>query len=144
MTSSGRTRAFQLGGAGSQPLQLGHALNQRDVALRGYRGTEAALRGQNMRVSAIEWRAPIADVDWHGMSPPVGLNRVSGATFIDAGGAWEPSASGPAQVRHGVGVELLGELRLLYLTQVQLRLGIARGLDAPKGTVGYLTLGRSF
>lgn len=142
--TSGRTRAFQLGGAGSEPLQLGVALNQREIALRGYRGTETALRGQNMRVSSIEWRAPIADVDWHGMAPPVGLNRVSGAAFIDAGGVWDPGASGPARVRHGVGVEVLGELRLLYLTQLQLRLGVARGLDAPKGTVGYLTLGRSF
>ena len=142
--ASGRTRAFQLGGAGSQPLQLGVALNQREVALRGYRGTETALRGQNMRASSIEWRAPIADIDWHCMAPPVGLNRVSGAAFIDAGGAWDPGASGPTRVRHGVGVEVLGELRLLYLTQLQLRLGVARGLDAPKGTVGYLTLGRAF
>lgn len=142
--ASGLTRPFQLGGAGSQAPQFGYVLNQREVSLRGYRGTETALRGQNMRVSSIEWRTPIADVDWHGMAPPIGLNRLSGTAFVDAGGAWNPGASGPLRVRHGVGVEVLGELRLLYLQQVQLRLGVARGLDAPKGTVGYLSVGRAF
>jgi hypothetical protein len=129
---------------GNGRAQFGYALNQREVSLRGYRGTETALRGQNMRVSSIEWRTPIADVDWHGMAPPIGLNRLSGTAFVDAGGAWNPGASGPLRVRHGVGVEVLGELRLLYLQQVQLRLGVARGLDAPKGTVGYLSVGRAF
>lgn len=142
--ASGRTRAFQLGGATDDALQLGYALNSRDVSLRGYRGDEPGLRGQSMRVSSIEWRAPIADVDWHGMVPPVGLNRLSGAAFFDIGGAWNPGASGPARYSRGVGLELLGEVRLLYALGLQLRVGVARGLDAPKDTVGYLRAGRAF
>ena len=43
-----------------------------------------------------------------------------------------------------MGVELLAETRLLYLLPLQLRLGLASALDAPKGTRGYLTLGRAF
>jgi hypothetical protein len=43
-----------------------------------------------------------------------------------------------------VGVELLGEVKLLYALGLQLRLGVAQGLDAPKDTRGYLTAGRSF
>lgn len=142
--ASGRTRAFQLGGATDPQLQLGYVLNSRDVSLRGYRGDEAALRGQSMRVSSIEWRAPIADVDWHGMVPPFGLNRLSGAAFFDIGGAWNPGASGPAQYYRGIGLELLAEVRLLYALGLQLRVGVARGLDGPKDSVGYLRAGRAF
>ncbi len=42
------------------------------------------------------------------------------------------------------GVELGAETRLLYLLPLQLRLGLARALDEPKGTRGDLTLGRAF
>lgn len=142
--ASGRTRPFQLGGATDPQLQLGYTLNSRDISLRGYKGDEAALVGQSARVSSIEWRAPIADIDRHGMVPPVGINRLSGAVFFDIGGAWNVGANKPAQYYRGVGVELLGEVKLLYALGLQLRLGVARGLDEPKDTVGYLSVGRAF
>ena len=52
--------------------------------------------------------------------------------------------SAAAAWRRGVGVELLGEVKLLYAIGLQLRLGVARALDDAKGTHGYLTLGRAF
>jgi hypothetical protein len=140
----GRTRPFQLGGATDLQLQLGYTLNSRDIALRGYRGNEAVLQGQSARVSSVEWRAPLADVDWHGMVPPVGLDRLSGAVFFDIGGAWNQGTNRPSHYSRGVGLELLGEIKLLYALGLQLRLGVARGLDEPKGSVGYLSIGRAF
>ncbi|MFM2058290.1 MAG: hypothetical protein RLY71_2675 [Pseudomonadota bacterium] len=143
--TQGRTRPFQLGGATDPQLQLGSVLNSRDIALRGYRGNEAALQGQNARVSSVEWRAPLADIDRHAMVPPVGINRLSGALFFDIGGAWNPgSTSRPAHYHRGVGLELLGEVKLLYTLGLQLRLGLAHGLDAPNDTLGYLSIGRAF
>jgi hypothetical protein len=143
--TQGRTRAFQLGGAIDPQLQLGSVLNSRDIALRGYRGNEAALQGQNARVSSVEWRTTLADIDRHGMVPPVGINRLSGALFFDIGGAWNPdAASRPAHYYRGVGLELIGEVKLLYALGLQLRLGLAHGLDAPKDTLGYLSIGRAF
>jgi len=138
-----RTEPFQLGGATESHLRLGYAIADRDLALRGYRGDEPALRGRNARVASIEWRSPLADIDRHAMVPPVGINRLSGALFVDVGGAWS-SGSGTDRWRRGVGVELLGELRLLYALALQLRVGVARGLDEPGGTRAYLTLGRAF
>lgn len=137
------TEPFQLGGATDEQLQFGYVLNSRDLALRGYRGDEPELLGRNARVASVEWRLPFADIDRHGMAPPFGINRLSGTFFFDAGGVWN-SGNGPERWQRGVGFELLGEVRLLYALGLQLRAGVARGLDEPKGTRGYLTVGRAF
>jgi hypothetical protein len=139
----GRTERFQLGGATDPQLQLGLMLNRRDIALRGYQGNEAALQGANARVSTLEWRMPLADLDRHAMVPPIGINRLSLNLFTDIGGAWD-TGNKPASYYKGVGAELIGEIKLLYTLGLQLRLGVAQGLDDPKGTQAYLTLGRAF
>ncbi|MBC7957230.1 MAG: hypothetical protein H7Y33_15320 [Cytophagales bacterium] len=139
----GFTERFQLGGAIDPQLQLGMALNNRDITLRGYRGDESRLRGANARVTSIEWRMPVADVDRHFMVPAVGLNRVSATAFFDIGGAWD-AGHRPDAYQRGVGLELLSEVKLLYALGLQLRMGVARGLDEPKGTRGYLAVGRAF
>ena len=137
------TEPFQLGGATDEALQLGPVLNHRELALRGYRGDEAPLRGRHARVASVEWRTPLADIDRHAMVPPFGINRLSATVFADFGGAWDHGTS-PARYHRGVGAELLAEARLLYALGVQLRLGVARGLDVPRSTRGYLTMGRAF
>ncbi len=139
----GRTEPYQLGGATDEALQLGPTLNVRELALRGYRGDEPQLRGVNARVASIEWRTPLVDIDRHAMVPAVGINRLSAAVFMDLGGAWD-TGNGPSKWRRGVGLELLGEIKLLYAIGLQLRAGVARGLDEPRGTHGYLSLGRAF
>lgn len=142
--ASGFTERFQLGGAIDPQLQLGMALNNRDITLRGYsRSNHLGLRGANARVSSIEWRTPIADIDRHFMVPAVGVNRVSAAAFFDIGGAWDEGHR-PVSYQRGVGVELISEIKLLYALGLQLRVGVARGLDEPKGTRGYVAFGRGF
>ncbi len=118
-------------------------LNQRNLPLRGYAGSEAALRGQNTSTASIEWRAPLSDIDRHAMSPPIGIDRLSASVFMDAGSVWD---NGKARSRYyrGVGTELLGEIKVLYRLPVPVRLGIARGLDAPSGTRVYFQLGQTF
>jgi hypothetical protein len=141
----GFTEPFQLGGAIDPQLQLqpGLVLNNRDITLRGYRGDEPGLIGVNARVSSIEWRTPFADVDRHFMTPAVGLNRLSGAVFFDIGGTWNVGHR-PIHYDRSVGAELLSEVKLLYVLGLQLRTGVARALDGPKNTLGYLAIGHAF
>ncbi|MFZ2652005.1 MAG: hypothetical protein WA210_18055 [Burkholderiaceae bacterium] len=139
----GFTELFQLGGALDPQLQLGTVLNSRRIALRGYDADEPSLVGTDARVTSIEWRAPLADVDRHGMVPPFGLNRLSATLFFDIGGAWTLGER-PAHYKRGAGVELIGEVKLLYSIGLQLRGGIAKGLDAPREVLAYLSLGRAF
>ncbi len=141
--SQGFTQRFQLGGAHDPQLQLGPTLNHRDVMLRGYRGDETGLQGHHARVTSVEWRSTLADVDRHLMVPAIGLNRLSGTLFFDIGGAWD-AGSRPATYRRGVGAEVLAEVKLLYALGLHLRLGVARGLDAPRSTRAYMALGRGF
>ncbi|HLP99405.1 MAG TPA: hypothetical protein VK149_13285 [Sideroxyarcus sp.] len=137
------TEPFQLGGSFEYEWSQAPMLNQRNLPLRGYLGGEAALRGQNVRNASIEWRTPIADVDRHAMVPPVGLNRLSAAVFLDAGRAWDNGAARQKYYR-GAGVELLSEVKLYYRLTLPLRIGIARGMDAPGGTRVYLQLGMMY
>ncbi|WP_155831767.1 hypothetical protein [Hylemonella gracilis] len=142
--AQGRTEPFQLGGATDENLQLGIQLGNRTLALRGYGSDEPELQGANARVASLEWRTPLADIDRHLMAPAVGINRLSASVFYDVGGAWGRDEDAPARYWRGVGVELLGEVKLLYVLGLQLRLGVAQGLDGPQETHGYLTVGRAF
>jgi hypothetical protein len=144
--ASGRTEDFQLGGATEGGSAIGFRLNNRELALRGYRGDEAELQGRHARLVSVEWRVPLAEIDRHAMVPPVGINRLAGTAFFDIGGTWD-SGSRPAQYRRGFGLELRGQTRLLYALALDLRVGIARALDPVPGrgrTRGYLTLGQAF
>ena len=138
----------------AQPIQLGGSfseevagfdlpvLDQRDFPLRGYRSGEAVLTGHHARLGTIEWRTPLDDVDRHFMVPPVGMNRLSLAVFVDAGAAWSDGAS-QHYFKSG-GIEVLSEVRLGYLLPLQFRVGVAKGFEAPGGTIAYVKLGRSF
>jgi len=141
--AQGITEPFQLGGAIDANLTAAPMLNQRNPSLRGYVGSEAALRGQNARTASIEWRTPLADIDRHAMTPPIGINRLSASVFMDAGNVWNNGAS-PAKYYRGIGVELHAEMKLVYQLTVPLRIGIAQGMDLDSGNHLYLQLGQMF
>jgi len=138
----GFTERFQLGGAITVlPLAV-PTLNERDLPLRGYRGSEAELRGRNVRLGTVEFRTPIMDIDRHAMVPPVGINRLSANVFFDIGTAWDTGS--PSRYYRGVGVEAVGEIKLAYLLELQGRVGVAVGLDKPGTTRVYAAFGRQF
>ena len=98
--------------------------------------------GHRARVTTVEWRAPLADIDRHFMVPPLGINRVALNLFADVGAAWEHGDA--PHYRRGLGVELMSEPRFGYIFGTTLRAGVARGLDPAGSTKIYLRIGRSF
>ena len=142
--SQPQAEAIQLGGTGASFSEEAFALpvlNQREFPLRGYRSGEAVLTGHRASLVTLEWRIPISDVDRHLMVPPVGVNRISMSAFTEAGAAWD---NAPQRWYKSAGVELLYEARAGYLLGLQLRIGVAKGFEAPGRTEGYVRLGRSF
>ena len=133
---------FELGGSKSDEVILLPILNQRDFALRGYTTGTPSLMGHRARVTTVEWRAPLADIDRHFMVPPLGINRVALNLFADVGAAWEHGDM--PHYRRGVGVELVSEPRFGYIFGTTLRAGVAKGLDPAGSTKIYLRIGRSF
>jgi hypothetical protein len=133
---------FQLGGSITDPPTLLPILNQREFALRGYTSGEPTLTGNRARITTLEWRIPLRDIDRHAMVPPVGLNRIALNAFFDLGAAWARDAE--ANYHRGIGIELIAEVRFGYLFGADLRVGLAEGLDEGGKTIGYLRLGRSF
>jgi hypothetical protein len=142
--SQPQAEAIQLGGTGASFSEEAFALpvlNQREFPLRGYRSGEAVLTGHRASLVTLEWRVPISDVDRHFMVPPVGVNRISMSIFSEAGAAWD---NAPQHWYKSGGMELLYEARAGYLLGAQLRIGVAKGFEAPGGTEAYVRVGRSF
>lgn len=140
----GHTEPFQLGGAFEYGTSsIAPVLNQRNLPLRGYAGSEPQLVGENVRNLSVEWQTPLADIDRHGMSPPIGINRLSGKVFVDAASVWNKGTA-PSPLYRGIGVELYGEIKLLYQLMLPMRLGYARGLDLNAGNRIYLQAGQTF
>ncbi|MBI5891715.1 MAG: hypothetical protein HZB47_13795 [Nitrosomonadales bacterium] len=139
----GNTEEYQLGGSTDNELTQAPNLNRRNLPLRGYSSAEAALRGQNTRIVNAEWRTPLADIDRHAMVPPVGINRLSAAVFVEAGTVWN-NGSERSRYYRSAGVELISELRVYYRIPLPVRMGIARGLDGPGSTRAYFLLGQPF
>jgi len=133
---------FELGGSKSDEVILLPQLNERDFALRGYSVGTPSLTGHRARVATVEWRAPLADIDRHVMVPPVGINRLALNLFTDIGAAWDLGTT--AHYHRGVGIELVSEPKFGYIYGLQMRAGIAKGLDATGSTKIYLRLGRAF
>jgi len=133
---------YELGGSKSDEVILLPILNERDFALRGYSTGTASLIGHRARVTSVEWRAPLADIDRHIMVPPLGINRVSLNLFADVGAAWEHGET--PHYRRGLGAELMSEPRFGYLYGTIVRAGVAKGLDPTGSTKIYLRVGRSF
>ncbi len=138
---AGRTENFDLGSEVGSIETLAPQLNERDVSLRGYRQGAAGLSAANARRVTVQWRTPLADIDRHAMVPPVGVNRVSGAVFYEAGGVWD-HGGGPQRWLRAVGAEVVTEFKLGYLLPLQVRFGVARGLDTPGETRAYVVAGR--
>jgi hypothetical protein len=139
----GITEEFQLGGSFDNGLTQAPMLNQRKLALRGYLSGETALSGQNARIVNVEWRTPLVDIDRHAMVPPVGINRLSTAVFVEAGSVWN-NGSPRSRYYRSVGVELISELKVYYRVPLPVRLGIARGMDHPGDTRLYFMMGQVF
>lgn len=135
-------QSYELGGSESDEVILLPILNQRTFALRGYTTGTPELTGHRARVTSVEWRAPLADIDRHVMVPPLGINRVALNLFADVGAAWEHGDT--PHYRRGVGAELISEPRFGYIFGTTLRAGIAKGLDAGGSTKIYLRVGRAF
>lgn len=133
---------YELGGSESDEVILLPILNQRTFALRGYTTGTPELTGHHARVTSVEWRAPLADIDRHFMVPPVGMNRLALNLFADLGAAWEHG--GTPHYHRGVGAELISEPRFGYIYGTTLRAGIAKGLDPTGSTKIYLRVGRAF
>ncbi|MCP1727830.1 hypothetical protein J2T60_001830 [Natronospira proteinivora] len=138
---SNNPRPFRLGDAhAADLLDTGGLFDRRRYALRGYDRLET---GRRLQLATAEWRFPIARPQRGFTRFPLGAHQFSGRLFAEAGAAWD-SGSSPDDYRRSVGGELLADLNLFYRANLQLRLGLARGLDEEEDTRAYLLLSSPF
>lgn len=126
-----RPEPFVLGGgnlAFADVLAEQLIFNRRDYPLRGYPAGQPELIGRRMRLLGAEYRFPVATVErgWHWA--PLGLRRVSGRLFAEAGAAWREGGS-PDRLLPGAGLELVSDLTLGHRYPLRLRIGFAQGFE---------------
>lgn len=131
---SDASAGFVLGGAGGTaalPSEIG-TVSTSSYPVRGY--PAGAQRGNRVASASAEYRFPLALVERGFRLLPVGLDRIWGDVFLDAGTAWCAGACGvPGQIPAptqpnplvSAGAEALFHLRLGYLSDLPLRFGAA-------------------
>jgi hypothetical protein len=118
---------FGIGGFVDIPVVnvVRNSLIQGGVQLRGY--PVNAQVGDYYALFNAEYRFPILNVDRGLSTLPIFLDRITGAAFVDCGGAFDnPKA---AIFQTGVGGELWFDLTLGYLLDFTFRAGFARGIS---------------
>jgi outer membrane protein assembly factor BamA len=148
---------FRMGGAGGSTLPLPieiAALGGGSSAypLRGY--PPATQIGTRVVNASLEYRFPIRFVERGVGLLPLGLSRLWGDVFADAGAAWCPEpcrgslASAPRSPDPllSVGAEAILDLRLLYFVSLPLRVGFGVPLVGEEmgRARGYVRVGPGF
>ncbi len=143
-----RSGAFYTGGFVDMPIadSLKDGVFQGGFVLRGY--PPGSYVGRQYHLTTAEYRAPL----WlpeRGLSTlPLFLSRVSGAGFVDYGGAFDDLdvEHFRSQLHTGYGGELLVDLIFGYGLGVTARLGHARGVsrEAYQGGHTYLVLSGNY
>jgi Tol biopolymer transport system component len=117
-----KRRSFFLGGLPSAAfIFVGGGL------LRGY--PPGALVGDGFGLITAEWRFPVLEIQQGFNTFPVFVDRVRGLVFLDQGLVFRDFPRG-ANLKRGVGAELLVDVELFLALPFTGRLGVARGLDA--------------
>jgi hypothetical protein len=135
------------GFADTPPLDaLRTGVRQTGFVLRGYKPLQFS--GTNYNLLNVEYRFPIAYIDRGLSTLPGFLRTLSGAAFLDWGGAYnELDLRDPWKSYHvGVGGELRVDFSVVYSDDTELRIGLARGLDskAPPGVQSYFVFAAGF
>jgi len=126
-------KPFSLGGNDEGDETLGGItkLGRREFALRGY-SKDKGLSGKNFARASLAWHFPIAH-PYNGLYiPPIGLGKLHGNVFTEAGDAWTNKED--RSLFQSVGIELTTEIMVGYDSfTLPISFGFAHGLDSEKG-----------
>src|SRR5690606_5500988 len=149
---SSSTPGFALGGARGADVGIQFADGDVDYPLRGFpRGVQ---RGNRVVSASAEYRFPLALIERGLGLLPLGVKRLWGDVFLDAGTAWCAGACTSPTLRTplepdplvSAGIEAILDITAGYLVDLPLRAGIAfpvRSSDGRSPEV-YLRVGASF
>lgn len=125
--STADAQPYDLGGtsdSGVGTLLQNFVFGQRGFALRGY--PSGQFIGHRMRIEGLAWNVPILHPERSFITVPFGLHQLYGQVFVERGGAWDQGGA-PARYYGSYGVEVDGDLNLLYLINLTLGVGVAHG-----------------
>lgn len=158
--SFARRGVFFVGGLNIENTSLFDALTtgifNGAFALRGY--PPSAYSGSSFMLQNLEYRIPLADVDWGPSMVPAYLRRVNGNLFLDWGGAFnkldfesvklfeEGALISSPDLHTSAGAELWLELVIGYGLSLNMRVGYAFGFSDERipGGQGYFIASSAF
>jgi len=125
-------------GAGMDHFDVGGV--SRRFPVRGY--PSGVVRGRAVWNASIEWRFPLVVVDRGAATWPVYLDRLSGAVFVDAGGATS-TATRTTEVA-SVGAEFVLSHTLFWEDLRRVAIGLAVPVGSGRTPAAHLRFGWSF
>ena len=135
---------LKLGGSSATLASINNnnvAFNRRSFRLRGY--PYNAYSGTKLHASTITWQIPLFTINKTASVPPIGLGKIGLNLFAETGKVWESGKT--SNYKSSVGAELRGELKLGYLFNIPVNIGVAKGLDKKDGKVqAYVDFSASF
>ncbi|OGR31681.1 MAG: hypothetical protein A2005_09875 [Desulfuromonadales bacterium GWC2_61_20] len=126
-------RAFQLGG--DTPGDLLAGIDQETLPLRGY--PVNVLRGQRALLATLEYRFPLLNIERGVGNGPFFFRRLHGATFVEAGNAFDDGGADVGDFRSAGGLEARLDLDAGYFLPLTLRLVLAQGFSQEGETQAY-------
>lgn len=129
-------RAFQLGG--DTPGDLLAGIDQATLPLRGY--PVNALRGQRALLASLEYRFPLLNMERGVGNGPFFFRRLHGATFVEAGDAFDDGGADLSDFRSAGGLEARLDLDAGYFLPLTLRLVLAQGFSQDGETQVYVAI----
>ncbi len=134
---SATMRPFEFGSLSS--LEAANlSFGKRRYILRGYPSGLTQLSGNAINLMTLDWSFPIWLLESGIMLPPIGLNRIHGKLFAEAGRAWNWNTR-PRPFSRSIGAELTAETTLAFRGQINLIFGYAKGLDQYGENQIYIT-----
>ncbi|MEW5854693.1 MAG: hypothetical protein AB2A00_38310 [Myxococcota bacterium] len=123
-----RRRVAFVGGIPERNIFL-DVLTQTRIGAGFLRGYPFAYEfGDGFVLANLEWRFPILQVQQGFHMVPFFVDRLRGLVFYDQGLVFNDFPKG-ANIKRGVGAELLVDTQIFYVLPLDLRFGMARGLD---------------
>lgn len=137
-----RSQPILLGGEDNNPVPDREFFIKSQYTLRGYRG--GAVAGTRAGLATAEWRFPIARPNKGWNIYPLGITDITGTLFTEVGTVWGTQDFNGTALP-SVGAEATTDIILGYQLPLDVRVGIARGLQKELGdTRVYMELGANF
>ena len=92
---------------------------------------------------SVEWRFPLKRIERSWDMYPIGIQQLSSTVFAETASVWN-NGNSPGDYHHAIGTELNFHSEWFFFLPLQVRLGLAYGMQENGELQAYLAFNASF